>query len=299
MWAEPFIFPFKKLPYDLNIEAIGDWQLGSSSCCEWKIDQHIDRILYRAKKTPTGVLSVGDLEDEDRPSTRVMRAKIAAERKEVVKRDMDKHIMYLDKFLIPKLLRLHVGTEFGLLGGVAGHHWSQIAELSNSVEYIFRELEKRSGGKPVRYLGEMMSYLDFHFVGKDEAARKIGLLQHGEGGGSKTGTINRLEKSVKAFDADFFIRGHDCQLLATKVDQLTLPNLRTHDPAVGCRTRTLLNVGSATMGYEIGRGAPAYPEMSAMTPATMGWGTLEFQVRRALKQEDADLGLAVDVFARI
>jgi hypothetical protein len=307
MWSEPFDLPFSGTEYRFNLECVADFQLGSRSCCRWKIIQHIEDILENAKTTDSGVVVAGDLEDEDRPSTRVIRAKIAAERGEVRDRDAEKHMAWLDKDVIPLLLRLHEGTKYGIMGGVAGHHWTQLTEYEeadgskvpamNSVQYIFRELQRKTG-KPCKYLGEMVSFLDFRFKHKSgQTLRQVGLLQHGEGGGQTKGsTVNKLERAAQGFDADFYIRGHDCQLVGTKTDQLYAKASRGGDNnAIASRTKAMLNLGSATMGYEMRRDSSSYIESAMMRPATMGWGTIKFKIRKSLAAEDPNQNWRADM----
>lgn len=302
-WSEKWRIPFDALPYRFNLEAIADFQLGSRSCCEWKIQQHIDDILENASTVDSGVIVAGDLEDEDRPSTRMMRAHIGAERSEVVERDAMKHIAWLEQKVIPLLLPLHKGTKYGIMGGVAGHHWTQLTEYEdqsgakqpaiNSVQYIYRRLEELTG-KPCVYLGEMVSFLDLTFENtrSGHTLRQVGLLQHGEG----SGAANKLTRTAKGFDADFFIRGHDCKLLGTKEDQLYARETRSGgEPAILSRTRAMLNLGSATLGYEMNKKAPSYIEQKMMLPSTMGWGTLKFRIRRSLKAEDEHGNMRADI----
>jgi hypothetical protein len=303
-WSQPWTFEFDALPYNLNLECLADWQLGSRSTCLWKIDQHIDDILSRAKTVDTACIFAGDIEDEDRPSTRALRQHIAAERAEVVERDAEKHMAWIDRDVLPRLLKLHTGTKYGVLGGVAGHHWTKLSPAMNSVQYIFGELQRRTG-KPCVYLGQMVSFLDFRFKKSTKSAgsrsphslRLVGLLQHGEGGGSTKGaTANKLERSARSFDADFHIRGHDCQLLGTKTDQLYAKESRSADNSIiHSRTRAMLNLGAATMGYEMTKERSSYIEDGMMTPATMGWGTIKFRIRHALTAEDENKNLRADI----
>ena len=295
-WSQEWHFSFEKTPARFNLECLADFQLGSRSCCLWKIEQHIEDILEDAKHTDSGIIFAGDIEDEDRPSTRKLRREIAADRAEVVERDADKHMAWIDKAVIPLLLKLHKGTKYGIMGGVAGHHYTQLSSAMNSVQYIYRRLEELSG-KPCVYLGEMVSFLDFRFhVGKTNTVRQVGLLQHGEGGGqTKSSTVNKLERAAQGFDADFYIRGHDCQLVGTKTDQLFPKEGRGGEPAIHSRTRAMLNLGSATMGYEMRKDPSSYIESAMMRPATMGWGRLKFRIRKALTVEDINTNLRADI----
>ncbi len=306
-WNESWRIAFDKFPYRFNLECLADFQLGSRSCCKWKIKQHIADILENAKHTDSGVLVAGDIEDEDRPTTRIIRAKIAAERGEVVQRDAMKHIAWLEHEVIPLLLPLHKGTKYGIMGGVAGHHFTQLTEYEdqdgkkvpaiNSVQYIYRRLAELTG-KPCVYLGEMVSFIDLTFTGQGKSVRQVGLLQHGEGGGAtKSATVNKLERAAQGFEADFYIRGHDCQLVGTKTDQLYASESRGGERPrqIRCRTKAMLNLGSATLGYEAGKGSPSYIESAMMRPATMGWGTLKFRIRKALSAEDPNQAIRADI----
>lgn len=298
-WAEPFVFEYDALPYNFNLECLADWQLGSRSTCLWKIEQHIDDILERAKTTDSAIVFAGDIEDEDRPSTRAIRHQIAGDRAEVVERDAEKHMAWLDKSVVPLLLKLHKGTKYGILGGVAGHHWTKLSPALNSVQYLYNEIQRKSG-KPCVYLGQMVAFLDFRFrrkrrAGPPYSTRITGLLQHGEGGGqTKSATLNKLERALQSFDADFYIRGHDCQLVGTKNDQLYAKEMRGGPPAIASRTKVMLNLGAATMGYEMGKGSPSYIEQGMLRPATLGWGTIKIRLRRGLVSEDPNSGVRAD-----
>jgi hypothetical protein len=237
----------------------------------------------------------------------MLRAKIAAERGEVVERDAMKHIAWLERKVIPLLMRLHKGTKYGIMGGVAGHHFTQLTEYTdadgkkqpaiNSVQYIYRRLAELSG-KPCVYLGEMVSFIDLVFVhqrkqaGRGTSTRQVGLLQHGEG----SGAANKLTRTAKGFEADFYIRGHDCKLIGTKEDQLYAKCTRDGgEPMILSRTKAMLNLGSATLGYEMTKGKPSYIEEKMMLPSTMGWGTLKFRVRLAKVPEDPNHNPRVDI----
>lgn len=309
-YAQKYVIPMDQLPYNFALEFKGDWQLGSKSTCEWKIDDDIEETLERAKLMPSGILLTGDLEDEDRPSTRELRKKIAAERAEVVERDAIKHVHYLETDVLPRLHKLHVGTKFGVMGGVAGHHWTFLPggievkgrRVYSSVEYMFARLEEMTG-KPCHYLGQMVSFVDLRFQQEEEGGKKcrsVGLLQHGEGGGAtKAATLTKLERASQGFDAQWYVRGHDCQLVGTKTDQLYAREKHGSNDegsgSIGSRTKAMLNLGAATMGYEYGKGTPSYIEQSMLRVSTMGWGTMLFRIRAAHTDEDPNRNLKADI----
>jgi len=311
-WYQPWKFEFAGSFFQLDLDGISDWQLGSSSTCEWKIDHAIEELCERTRFyrehmpwAKTAAMSAGDLEDEDRPSTRELRAAQAASRPEVVERDADKHIAWLREKVYPRALKIHKGTDYGLLGGVRGHHWTFLPggvvvgkkTYFTSVEVLFAWLEAETG-KPCVHLGEMVSYADFRFIQKQKggtihSVRSVGLVQHGEGGGqTKASTVARLDRTSRGWDADWFLRGHDCQLLAMKADQLSPKEQRADGPGgIKAKTKAFLNLGSATMGYEVGKGRSSYVEKGMMTPTTMGWGTLRFQIKLASAYEDPNKNL--------
>lgn len=245
----------------------------------------------------SAIIIPGDIEDEDRPSTRMMRKKAFADRGEVAWRDAEKHRAWIDQKIIPLLLPLHRDTKYGIVGVIAGHHWTQLNPVQNSVQYIclrLQELTKR----PCPYMGEMLSYLEIRFkYGKVSRVLK-GLVMHGEGGGqTKASTINKIERAAQGFEGDFFIRAHDCQLVATKTDKL-YPKFHKNPkeaPEMLSRTIAYLNLGAATRGYEMSKGSPSYIEQAMLRPCTMGWGSIHFKLRKAHVWEDQDSNLKVDM----
>ncbi len=308
-YVQKFKIQMNKVPFNFALEFKGDWQLGSRSTCEWKIDDDIEETLERAKTMDSGILLLGDIEDEDRPSTRELRKKVGAERAEVVERDAEKHVRYIDSDIMPKLIKLHEGTKYGIMGGVAGHHWTFLPggvevggkRVYSSVEYMYARLEAATG-KPCIYLGQMASFVDLRFQKAREnshalSCRSVGFIQHGEGGGATKGaTVTKLERAAQGFDAQWYARGHDCQIVGTKTDQLYAREGKGDaQGSIGSRTKAMLNLGAATMGYEMGRGSPSYVESAMMRPTTMGWGTMLFRIRHAHTSEDANTNLKADI----
>lgn len=205
---------------------------------------------------------------------------------------------YLDKFVIPLLLPLQK-TKFGIMGVLAGHHWTQISPVLNSVQYICQEIARLSK-RPVPYLGEMSAFMDLRFKCQKDGhgLRKVVHVQHGEGGGqTKSASLNKLDRTSQGFIADAYIRAHDCQIVASKFDQLYPKELNDMDgdPVILAKHIAVLNLGSATRGYEIGKGAPSYVEAKMMRPSALGWGTLNFKLRRARVYEDPQRNLKCEI----
>lgn len=299
-WAEYYEIPYKSAPYEFHLHGLCDLQIGSSSTVIEKIKLWIEEICD--DPFDSGVIIPGDLEDEDRPSTRAIRRGAFAGREEVIYADSRKHMAWIDKEVIPLLLPLQKRTKFGIMGVLAGHHWTQITPALNSVQYICQELTRLSG-KKVEYLGQMMSFLDLRFKCQDgHNIRKVGHVQHGEGGGqTKSASLNKLDRTFHGFEADFFIRAHDCQVVATKWNRLYSKELKNKQstPTILSKSAVGLNLGSATRGYEIGKGEPSYVESAMFRPTEMGWGTIKFKFRKARTFEDHDRNVRCDMKVEI
>ncbi len=280
-----------------HLHGICDLQIGSSSCSLTTIKRRIKEILE--DPIPGGIVIPGDIEDEDRPSTRATRKATFADRSEVVWRDAEKHRAWLDKEVIPLFVPLHRDTAYGIMGVLAGHHWTQLSPVLNSVQYICMEvtrLAKRPDKKAVVYMGQMFGYMDLRFMYANSAVRMLVHVQHGEGGGQTVGaSLTKIDRTAQGFEGDVFIRGHDCQLVATKKPKLYPKQARAGaEPEIMERTQVFLNLGSATRGYEMGTGEPSYIEQKMMRPTSMGWGTVKFQFRRASADEDANKNVRCD-----
>lgn len=299
-WVEIFDIPYPKTPYEFHLHGLCDLQLGSSSSAVDRIKLWIEEICD--DPFDSGVIIPGDIEDEDRPSTRAIRQGAFAGRGEVVARDAQKHMAWVDKEVIPLLLPIQKKTKYGIMGILAGHHWTQISPVLNSAQYICQELTRLSG-KKVEYLGQMMSFIDLRFKSDTgNTIRKVGHIQHGEGGGqTKSSSLNKLDRTFHGFEADFYIRAHDCQIVATKWTRLYAKESRGKGaaPVLMNKPAAGLNLGSATKGYEVGKDAPSYVEQGMFRPVEMGWGTLKFKIRKKRTWEDPDRNATCDLRVEI
>lgn len=298
-WSEVFEVPYSKRPYEFHLHGLSDFQIGNESTSLTTIKTRIQEIVE--DPFDSGIVIAGDIEDEDRPSTRTMRRAAFAERPEVAFRDAEKHRAWLDRDVIPLLLPLQK-TKYGIMGILAGHHWTILSPALNSVEYICQELTRLSG-KKVNYLGEMSAFLDLRF--KDSAGshriKQIVHVQHGEGGGqTKSAALNKLDRTSQGFIADAYIRAHDCSLVASKSQQLYPKEVKLGgEPEMLSRDVALLNLGAATKGYEMNKHKISYVEAAMMRPAALGWGKVKFIVRRSRKWEDQAQNTRVDLRVEI
>lgn len=268
-------------------------QIGSEDTSLKVIEDRIEYIC--SDPVDSGVVILGDIVDEDRPSTRILRAASFAERPEVMTRDGQNHLLWIDKFVIPKLVPLQK-IKYGIMGVLAGHHFTQLTPQLNSAQYICNRL-KEVTGREVPYLGEMSGFIDLRIKHGVKGIRSVGHIQHGVGGGQTKGsTIQKLERTAQGFEADWYMRAHDCQLVATKTDRL-YPK-RSHpgsEPEMMSRTISMLNLGAATRGYEMKKNYLSYVEKEMMRPTTMGWGSLHFNIRKAHRYEDDDQSYKADI----
>ena len=292
MWIGNKVIPIQKVPQRVTLHALSDWQLESGSCDKKLIRDQIAEIV----NDPSGGMwaFLGDIEDDDRPSTRSKKAQAFADRPEVLDSESKKYLYYLDKEIIPLLLPL-AKTRLGCIGVLAGHHWKALTRDLNSVQYICNRLTALSG-KKVPYMGQMSAWVWLRFRGPNkQSLKKLLHIQHGEGGGQTLASaLNKLELTSRGFEADALIRAHDCKLVSAKFDRL-YPKDTECDPVILHKTVAMLNIGSATRGYVLGRGDPDYVESAMMRPTSMGNGKLHFDVRGSSLREDPSANWRADI----
>lgn len=283
-WSEVYELQVPRFPYNFHLHGLSDLQIGSQDCSERVIKQRVEEIVE--DPVDSGVVILGDIEDEDRPSTRSQRKAAFADRPEVIGRDAEKHLAWIDKAIIPLLIPLQQ-TKYGIMGVLAGHHWTSITPDLTSPEYICNRLKELSR-RHVPYLGEMSSFMDLRFRTEGHNVKTVGHVQHGEGGGQTKGsTLSRLDRTSQGFDADWYMRAHDCQLVATKTDKLFAKEVKSGSPPdIGHRTIPMLNLGSATQGYQPSKTHTSYVEHGMMRPTTMGWGSIYMNITKAWIHED-------------
>jgi len=283
----------------ITLHPLGDFQFESDSCDRRLIKYAVEEVC----DDPSGGMSVflGDIEDNDRPSTRVRKRREFADRPEVLSVAAKEHLDFLDREIVPLLLPL-ANTKRGILGMLAGHHWTEITPTFNSVQYIAHQLFLKSG-KNIPYLGQMSAWIKFQFRAKGRQRADITSLlhiQHGIGGGQTLASaLNKLEMASRSFEANALIRAHDCKLVAAKFDRLGPKELHGGDPLLLSKTVTLLNVGSATRGYNMTLNNPDYVEQAMMRPTTLGWGKLHYNIRKSYAHEDPNNNWTVKISAEI
>jgi len=283
MWIQDITLPFRG-PKEYDWEISSDWQIGSRACDERRVDYWIDKVVAN----PRSFWSIlGDGEDDDRPSTRSRKRQSFADRGEVLTNAGRDHMAWLDKSLIPRFKKLSARPCAGVL---AGHHWTELTTILNSVQYLCREGTRR-GKHKIPYLGEMSSFVRLTFKGEGPCKGvKFTILvhvQHGTGGGSALGSaLRKLAKTSEGFRACAYVRAHSCALEAAKRNRLWTREDDITPPELLDKVILFMNIGCATRGFDLSKREPLYPEMSMLGPATMGWGTIKIKIRKPLPWED-------------
>ena len=291
----------------VTLHALADLQFGSKSCDTFLMRHEIQKVT----DDPSGGMSVilGDITDDDRPSTRDMRKAAFHARPEVRDSDARDKKFFIDEKVIPMLLPL-AQTKRGIIGVLAGHHWSYVrvkgpkteahpggVHYVNSARYICDELGRLTKRK-VPYLGIMSAWIQLYFhmtVGRSFI--KTIHIQHGVGGGQTLASaLNKLEMTARWAEADLLIRAHDCKLVAAKTVRLG-PREDHGGKAKSLRAKdiALLNVGAMTRAYVLDADEPDYAEMGMMRPTAMGWGEAHFDVRRCYTAEDPGRNWTADI----
>jgi hypothetical protein len=103
-WNEVVEIKFDRTPYEFHLHGLCDIQAGSTSTSLNIVKRWIQEIVD--DPIDSGIIIPGDIEDEDRPSTRERRRSAFADRPEVAFRDAEKHRAWVDKEVIPLLLPL-------------------------------------------------------------------------------------------------------------------------------------------------------------------------------------------------
>jgi hypothetical protein len=292
-WIQNHEVPYSSLER-FSVHALADFQLGSSSC---NVDL-VKNTIARIAKDKNGILVIaGDIEDSDRPTTRIMRQQTFAGRREVLSWDAKNHQAWIDQEVLPLLAPL-AQMPLGFACVLAGHHWTQLDATTNSVEYICNRLSV-SGKRNVPYLGEMSAWIRLKFIGKGKYKgknfTKMLHVQHGVGGGGTLASaLARLEKTVNGFPCDAAIRAHSCHLTAGKIARVS-PEIDSEEVALYDKTVALLNIGSATRGYDLTKSAPDYVEAGMMNPLASGWGSLHFDLRDAYPWEGAGVNCDIRI----
>lgn len=181
-----------------NIYFLSDIHLGNPAFLKDEFERVCD-IINNDKDAYT--LFLGDLTDDDRPSTRIMRQSMFTDRKEAFEQEDLQHLGYIDRVVIPQMSKLAKNC----LGMLDGDHYRRYSNGLSSVQYICAKLK-------VSYLGDGMARVKLDFLGPGRKSNSYNIhIQHGVAGIGRPGNgVNRLDDVARQWEGmDCFVRGHN------------------------------------------------------------------------------------------
>lgn len=181
-----------------TIVPIGDIHFNSLSFDE-KSWQKFLKAINEEIKNPLYIF-VGDIIDDDRPSTRDRRKMMFFDRNEAYKAEDEMYLKWMINNIIPRLKFL---TPDNCLGILDGDHYRVFSNGVTSTEVICKALQ-------VPYLGSGQAIIRLIFQLKHSSRLFVIHARHGRGFQSTIGgKINANQKFVNAWEGiDLFIKGH-------------------------------------------------------------------------------------------
>jgi hypothetical protein len=199
MIPKKYLFP-RKANVKINLYLLSDIHFGSSAFLkdEW------ERVSDIIKHDPDAyTLFLGDLTDDDRPSTRSMRKHMFSDRVEAFQQEDKQHLDWLDRKIIPQLKPIiRPDRCFGVLDG---DHFREYSNGITSVQYVCTMLK-------IPYLGLGQARINLQFCTKDMVYYSFRIhAQHGLAGTGRPGSgVNKLEDVANQWEGmDAFVRGHN------------------------------------------------------------------------------------------
>ncbi len=191
-------FLIHKTPVEFSIVPIGDIHFNSMT-----FDEELwDSFLNRIKEIPNPLfILLGDITDDDRPSTRDRRTIMYNDRLEAYKQEDKQHLENLVKKVIPRLSFLNKNN---CLGVIDGDHYRVYSNGVTSNEVICKAL-----GIP--YLGDGQAIIRLVFTLYKSCIKTFNIhVRHGRGFNITTGAkINANKRFVDAWEGiDLFVKGH-------------------------------------------------------------------------------------------
>jgi len=245
----------------INIYPFGDLHSGGGG-----YEKLFRRELKVLIDDPNGyALGMGDYIDLMSPSNRaeIQAAKLYDSAINELDRIADRYVTH-----IKTLLR---GSEGKWLGFLEGHHWLPTLDGLTTDMKIAEAM-----GAP--FLGSC-AFVRLAFKPPPESASRHRQTcdiwcHHGAGGGVlASAPLNRLERVVRAFDADIYFIGHHHKQVAARLQQLYMTRKRPYE--LGHRDQIIACTGGYMRGYlldnKVGR-VPrgSYVEKGMMAPSALG-----------------------------
>jgi len=238
----------------MNLYCIGDLHIGSPAFLERSFDALAD-IARRDKHAY--FICPGDVTDDDRPTTRIMRRAMFNDRQEAMEQEDLQHLNWMDRIVIPKLNKLIKPAR--CLGILDGDHFRVYANGLTSVQYICAK-------NKIPYLGMGQALLRLNFRYKANSVGQVKIhIHHGKGGGTtETSDINELQKLCNQWRAvDVFIRGHSHKPKFIPFQRYY--DTRERPPEVRVKEGFLINAGAFRGGMTMGKVDYAEREVYAPT----------------------------------
>ena len=266
MLIKDFDFGVDKTGPMMNLYCIGDLHIGSPAFLERSFDALADIVR---KDKYAYFICPGDLTDDDRPTTRLLRRAMFNDRQEALEQEDIQHLTWVDNFVIPKLNKLMKPSR--TLGFLDGDHYRVYANGLTSVQYICAK-------NKIPYLGSGQALLRLNFKYKSAGSNTIKIhIHHGKGSGvTEASDINELLKVSNQWRAvDVFIRGHSHKPKFIPFQRYF--DTKERPPEVRVKEGFLVNAGSFRQGVIMGKVDYAerevYPPTSTRCPILHMTGT--------------------------
>lgn len=145
-------------------------------------------------------IHTGDLIDADRPSSRLMKLQMYADRRDAMSQEDKRNIVWLNRKIAP----MYDDIKGSCLGIIDGDHYLVFNNGMTSGQWLARRLR-------VPYLGERSGWVNIIFKskGSNDNMKYAIHARHGKGGMASHGAdVNALVKQEANFLADLHLGGH-------------------------------------------------------------------------------------------
>ena len=239
----------------MNLYCVGDIHMGSEAFLE----RSFDRLCDIAKKDKNAYfIFTGDITDDDRPSTRLMRRSMFNDRPEALKQEDLQHLAWMDSYVMPRLNKLI--RKDRCLGLLDGDHYRQYATGMTSVQYLCTRHK-------LPYLGSGQAILRLHFAYRGSSVSTVKIhAHHGKGSGvTEEADIRELQRISHQYEGmHLYVRGHSHKPkfvpFTRYVDSMERP------PQIKVREGFLVNAGSFRQGVIMND--VDYAEMNLYAPTS-------------------------------
>ena len=181
----------------MHLYVISDFHIGSPAFSEEKFKE-ANKLIVADKLACT--LFLGDTIDNDRPTTRLMRKQLFADRPDAQVDEDGQVYNFLDLKVIPMLRPLVKNC----VGFMEGDHYREFINGLTSTQYICSQLK-------TEYLGKGEAHIDLNFKPYGQSVRTISInARHGRSASpSLSGNVRKLENIMMGEENfDIYFRGH-------------------------------------------------------------------------------------------